>query len=148
MWSGFHLQPVSDESSLKVLQYVEKQLAQFNPSQTLSSSRNCKTQTPFQMLDHCMIHSTFPLHLTTAHDQLHNQLQLSRSIFPLHLTTSQSTAHDPLQMSHSEFPLHLTTAHNHCIIHCTIHSFCLSCSIFLCKSCMLDSSFSCSSVVS
>ncbi|XP_052454635.1 immunoglobulin-like domain-containing receptor 2 isoform X4 [Carassius gibelio] len=40
VWSGFHLQPVSDESSLKVLQYVEKQLAQFNPSQTLSSSRN------------------------------------------------------------------------------------------------------------
>ncbi|KAF4119200.1 hypothetical protein G5714_001251 [Onychostoma macrolepis] len=38
--SGFHLQPASDQSSLKVLQYVEKQLAQFNPSQTLSSSRN------------------------------------------------------------------------------------------------------------
>ncbi|XP_050969347.1 immunoglobulin-like domain-containing receptor 2 isoform X3 [Labeo rohita] len=38
--SGFHLQPASDQSSLKVLQYVEKQLAQFNPSQALSSSRN------------------------------------------------------------------------------------------------------------
>ncbi|KAL1282944.1 hypothetical protein QQF64_001747 [Cirrhinus molitorella] len=38
--SGFHLQPASDQSSLKVLQYVEKQLAQFDPSQTLSSSRN------------------------------------------------------------------------------------------------------------
>ncbi|XP_016307479.1 immunoglobulin-like domain-containing receptor 2 isoform X2 [Sinocyclocheilus anshuiensis] len=38
--SGFHLQPASDQSSLKVLQFVEKQLAQFNPSLTLSSSRN------------------------------------------------------------------------------------------------------------
>uniref|UniRef100_A0A9J8BYJ0 Immunoglobulin like domain containing receptor 2 n=2 Tax=Cyprinus carpio TaxID=7962 RepID=A0A9J8BYJ0_CYPCA len=38
--SGFHLQPASDQSSLKVLQFVEKQLAQFNPSQTLSSSPN------------------------------------------------------------------------------------------------------------
>lgn len=55
--SGFHLQPASDQSSLKVLQFVEKQLAQFNPSQTLSSSPNCKTNT-VQMLDHCMIHST------------------------------------------------------------------------------------------
>ncbi|XP_016111765.1 immunoglobulin-like domain-containing receptor 2 isoform X2 [Sinocyclocheilus grahami] len=38
--SGFHLQPASDQSSLKVLQFVEKQLAQFNPSLTLSSSQN------------------------------------------------------------------------------------------------------------
>ncbi|XP_043104236.1 immunoglobulin-like domain-containing receptor 2 isoform X2 [Puntigrus tetrazona] len=38
--SGFHPQPASDQSSLKVLQFVEKQLAQFNPSQTLSSSPN------------------------------------------------------------------------------------------------------------
>ncbi|XP_042572951.1 immunoglobulin-like domain-containing receptor 2 isoform X2 [Cyprinus carpio] len=38
--SGFHLQPASVQSSLKVLQFVEKQLAQFNPSQTLSSSPN------------------------------------------------------------------------------------------------------------
>ncbi|XP_026060696.1 immunoglobulin-like domain-containing receptor 2 [Carassius auratus] len=36
--SGLHLRSASDQSSLKVLQFVEKQLAQFNPSQTLSSS--------------------------------------------------------------------------------------------------------------
>ncbi|XP_056320346.1 immunoglobulin-like domain-containing receptor 2 [Danio aesculapii] len=34
--SGFHLQPVPDHSSLKMLQYVEKQLAEFNPSHTPS----------------------------------------------------------------------------------------------------------------
>ncbi|XP_067298454.1 immunoglobulin-like domain-containing receptor 2 isoform X2 [Pseudorasbora parva] len=39
--SGFHLQSASDQSSLKVLQFVEEQLAQFNPSQTLSSRDSC-----------------------------------------------------------------------------------------------------------
>ncbi|XP_056592262.1 immunoglobulin-like domain-containing receptor 2 isoform X4 [Triplophysa dalaica] len=43
MCSGFHLQPASDQNSLKVLQYVEKQLAEFNPSQTLSSSSSRDT---------------------------------------------------------------------------------------------------------
>ncbi|XP_051557998.1 immunoglobulin-like domain-containing receptor 2 isoform X3 [Myxocyprinus asiaticus] len=40
--SGFHLKSVSDQSqsSLKLLQYVENQLAQFNPSQTLSSKHD------------------------------------------------------------------------------------------------------------
>lgn len=39
--SGYRLQPTPDQNSLKVLQYVERQLAHFNPSKTLSS-HDCK----------------------------------------------------------------------------------------------------------
>ncbi|XP_072513808.1 immunoglobulin-like domain-containing receptor 2 isoform X2 [Salminus brasiliensis] len=35
--SGFRLQPTPDQNSLKVLQYVERELAHFNPSKSLSS---------------------------------------------------------------------------------------------------------------
>ncbi|TSK17781.1 Immunoglobulin-like domain-containing receptor 2 [Bagarius yarrelli] len=39
--SGYRLQPTPDQSSLKVLQYVERELAHFNPSKTLSSHDSC-----------------------------------------------------------------------------------------------------------
>ncbi|KAL7852708.1 hypothetical protein SRHO_G00184930 [Serrasalmus rhombeus] len=39
--SGFRLQPTPDQNSLKVLQYVERELAHFNPSKTLSSHDSC-----------------------------------------------------------------------------------------------------------
>ncbi|XP_066516277.1 immunoglobulin-like domain-containing receptor 2 isoform X2 [Hoplias malabaricus] len=39
--SGFRLQPTPNQNSLKVLQYVEKELAHFNPSKTLSSHDSC-----------------------------------------------------------------------------------------------------------
>ncbi|XP_060754674.1 immunoglobulin-like domain-containing receptor 2 isoform X2 [Neoarius graeffei] len=35
--SGYRLQPTPDQNSLKVLQYVERELAHFNPSKTVSS---------------------------------------------------------------------------------------------------------------
>ncbi|XP_036413503.1 immunoglobulin-like domain-containing receptor 2 isoform X3 [Colossoma macropomum] len=39
--SGFRLQPTPDQNSMKVLQYVERELAHFNPSKTLSSHDSC-----------------------------------------------------------------------------------------------------------
>lgn len=39
--SGYRLQPTPDQNSLKVLQYVERELAHFNPSKTISS-HDCK----------------------------------------------------------------------------------------------------------
>ncbi|KAI4875992.1 hypothetical protein NFI96_031315 [Prochilodus magdalenae] len=39
--NGFRLQPMADQNSLKVLQYVERELAHFNPSKTLSSHNSC-----------------------------------------------------------------------------------------------------------
>ncbi|XP_076838713.1 immunoglobulin-like domain-containing receptor 2 isoform X3 [Brachyhypopomus gauderio] len=39
--NGYRLQPASDQNSLKVLQYVEKELAHFNPSKTLNSHGSC-----------------------------------------------------------------------------------------------------------
>ncbi|XP_026865750.2 immunoglobulin-like domain-containing receptor 2 isoform X2 [Electrophorus electricus] len=39
--NAYRLQPASDQNSLKVLQYVEKELAHFNPSKTLSSHGSC-----------------------------------------------------------------------------------------------------------
>uniref|UniRef100_A0A8B9JZY2 Immunoglobulin like domain containing receptor 2 n=1 Tax=Astyanax mexicanus TaxID=7994 RepID=A0A8B9JZY2_ASTMX len=39
--SVFRLQPTPDQNSLKVLQYVERELAHFNPSKTLSSHDSC-----------------------------------------------------------------------------------------------------------
>ncbi|XP_062866972.1 immunoglobulin-like domain-containing receptor 2 [Trichomycterus rosablanca] len=39
--SGFLLQPTPDQNSMKMLQYVERELAQFNPSKTPSSNSAC-----------------------------------------------------------------------------------------------------------
>ncbi|XP_047659435.1 immunoglobulin-like domain-containing receptor 2 isoform X3 [Tachysurus fulvidraco] len=38
---GYRLQPTPDQNSLKVLQYVERELVHFNPSKTLSSHDTC-----------------------------------------------------------------------------------------------------------
>ncbi|XP_028811171.1 immunoglobulin-like domain-containing receptor 2 isoform X2 [Denticeps clupeoides] len=37
----YHMQPNHEQDSLKMLQYVERELAQFNPSKTLSSLNSC-----------------------------------------------------------------------------------------------------------
>lgn len=50
--SGFHLQPVPDHSSLKMLQYVEKQLAEFNPSHTPSSCADSGAVSELSSLHH------------------------------------------------------------------------------------------------
>ncbi|KAM9455111.1 immunoglobulin-like domain-containing receptor 2 isoform 2-T2 [Clarias gariepinus] len=39
--SGYRLQPTPDQNSLKVLQYVERELAHFKPSKTISSHDSC-----------------------------------------------------------------------------------------------------------
>ncbi|XP_055062316.2 immunoglobulin-like domain-containing receptor 2 isoform X3 [Misgurnus anguillicaudatus] len=64
--SGFHPQPSSDQNSLKVLQYVEKQLAEFNPSSPKHSSSR----------DTCSLSELSSLHdAETEFNQTYRQVQ-------------------------------------------------------------------------
>ncbi|XP_051982385.1 immunoglobulin-like domain-containing receptor 2 isoform X2 [Xyrauchen texanus] len=91
--SGFHLKSVSEQSqsTLKVLQYVENQLAHFNPSQTLSSKH-----------DSCSMSELSSLH--DAENDFHQMYQqVQKKALPAIpdlddppdlLTTDLSAAHD------------------------------------------------------
>ncbi|KAK3530412.1 hypothetical protein QTP86_024449 [Hemibagrus guttatus] len=104
--SGYRIQPTPDQNSLKVLQYVERELAHFNPSKTLSSHDS----KPCVLLGTCSMSELSSLHeAETDFHQAYRKVQkkalpaipdmddppdlLSREKSPVHAPTSARLPH-------------------------------------------------------